>query len=61
MSVTETIAKLFGYGALVVLVLGGVLFLTGTVELNQLKSIMMIMTVIWFIAATLWMWKENNK
>ena len=45
--------------SLILLVLPSVLFLTGTMDLDRVKWIMLIATVVWFAAATPWMWKEK--
>lgn len=56
------VAKLIAWISLVALIAPAILFLAGRMELDQVKSIMLITTVIWFVAATMWMWKneENN-
>jgi hypothetical protein len=46
--------------ALVALTLPSVLFLAGRMELNTVKWLMMLATVVWFVAATPWMWKDNG-
>lgn len=53
------LARIFGYGSLILLVGVSILFLAGSAELNWAKQVMLLMTVIWFIAATVWMWKDQ--
>ena len=46
---------------LVVLILPAVLFLVGKLpSLDQVKLIMLIATVAWFVSTPLWMWKGNR-
>jgi hypothetical protein len=46
--------------ALVALTLPSVIFLAGRMELNTVKWLMMLATVVWFVAATPWMWKDDG-
>jgi hypothetical protein len=46
--------------ALIALTLPSVIFLAGRLELDTVKWIMLIATVVWFVAATPWMWKDNG-
>ena len=55
----RTITQIISWISLVVLVLPSLLFLAGTMELETVKKIMLLMTVIWFISASLWMGKER--
>ncbi len=54
------IAKYVALISLVLLMAPPILFLAGSMALDRVKPIMLAATVIWFIAATLWMW-ENKK
>jgi hypothetical protein len=56
----KLIAKIVALIALVVLTVMAILFLAGVMELEQVKQTMLVATVFWFIAATLWMWKDNS-
>jgi len=47
--------------ALIALTLPSVIFLAGRLELDTVKWIMLIATVVWFVAATPWMWKDKAK
>ncbi|MEJ5260695.1 MAG: hypothetical protein WHS88_10955 [Anaerohalosphaeraceae bacterium] len=53
------LARLFGYGSLILLVLASVLFLAGSKDLDWVKQVVGLMTIVWFAAAALWMWKER--
>ncbi len=46
--------------SLVVLMLPSILFLAGRMELGTAKWIMLLATVVWFAAATPWMWKQTG-
>jgi hypothetical protein len=53
-----TILMIISLVALVVLMLPAILFLAGGMELTTAKWIMLAATVVWFVAATPWMWKQ---
>jgi nitrate/nitrite transporter NarK len=46
--------------ALIALTLPSVIFLAGRLELNTVKWIMLLATIVWFVAATPLMWKDNG-
>jgi len=46
--------------SLVVLILPSILFLGGWMELRSVKGVMMAATIIWFVAASLGMWKNDQ-
>lgn len=46
--------------ALMTLILPSVLFLAGRMELETVKWIMLLATIVWFVTATPWMWKDNG-
>ena len=46
--------------ALIALTLPSIIFLAGKLELNMVKWLMLVATIVWFVAATGWMWKENG-
>jgi len=47
--------------SLVALILPSILFLAGRMDLDRAKWIMVLATIIWFVTATGWMWKEPGK
>ena len=53
--------KLISWISLVVLIAPAILFLTDHMELDQVKLIMLISTIIWFVTASMWMWKNDRK
>jgi hypothetical protein len=46
--------------SLIALTLPSVLYLAGRLELDMVKWIMILATIVWFVAATPWMWKDNG-
>jgi len=46
--------------SLVVLMVPSILFLAGRMELNTVKWVMLAATVLWFAAATPWLWKQTS-
>ena len=57
----KSIAKYIAMLSLVLLIVPSILFLAGRMDLEKVKSIMLIATLVWFAAATVWMWENNNK
>ena len=56
------ILKIVSLLALIGLILPSVLFLAGAeIELDSVKWLMLLATIVWFVAATPWMWKDNNQ
>jgi hypothetical protein len=56
----RTILQIISWLSLVALVGPSVLYLTGSMELDRVKIYMMGATVVWFVSASLWMWKDNG-
>ncbi len=56
----RVILKIILLLALIALTLPSVLFLAGRLELETVKWIMILATIIWFIFATPSMWKDNS-
>ena len=55
-------AQIISWVCLVVLTMPSVLFLTGKLpSLEQVKLLMLIATIIWFVSTPLWMWKEDGR
>jgi len=46
--------------SLVVLMVPSILFLAGRMELDTVKWVMLAATVLWFAAATPWLWKQTS-
>jgi hypothetical protein len=56
---TRAIAQVASWVSLGVLVLFGLLFMTGTISLDLAKWVMIVATLVWFASASVWMWKES--
>lgn len=57
----RTIAQIISWLSLVALTLPSILYLTGSrMELDTVKNIMLVASLVWFLAATPWMWKEKG-
>ena len=46
--------------ALIGLTLPSIIFLAGRMELDTVKWLMLLATIVWFVAATPLMWKDNG-
>ena len=56
----KLLAKILSIIALIATVLLPVLFLTGSIKLEFVKTGLWILTIVWFIAAAIWMWERNS-
>ncbi len=56
----RTILQFISLLALIALTLPSVNFLAGKMELNMVKWFMLLATIVWFVTATGWMWKDNG-
>ena len=56
----RSILQIVSLLALIALTLPSILFLAGRMELDTVKWLMLLATIIWFVTATPWMWKENR-
>lgn len=54
------ILQIISLAALIALTLPSIVFLTGRIDLNMVKWIMLLATIVWFVTATPWMWKDNS-
>ncbi len=57
----RTILQIVSLLALIGLTLPSIIFLTGRMELNTVKWLMLLATIVWFVAATPLMWKDNGE
>ncbi len=57
---TTTILVIVSLLSLVALMLPSILFLAGRMELPTAKWVMLLATIVWFAAATPWMWKQSG-
>lgn len=56
----RSILQIISLLALIALTLPSVIFLAGKMELNMVKWLMLVATIVWFVTATPWMWKDNG-
>jgi branched-subunit amino acid transport protein len=56
----RTILQFISLLALIALTLPSIIFLAGNMELNMVKWLMLVATIVWFFTATPWMWKDNG-
>ncbi len=56
----RSILQIISLLALIALTLPSILFLAGKLELNMVKWLMLVATIVWFVTATGWMWKDNS-
>jgi hypothetical protein len=56
----RSILQIISLLALIALTLPSVIFLAGRLELNMVKWIMLLATIVWFAAAAPLMWKDNG-
>jgi len=57
------IAKMVALTSLLLLTLPSVFYLAGKMGLDRVKWIMILATILWFVAASYWMWPraENSE
>ncbi len=53
------VAIIASWASMIALVAVPVLYITGDLTLDSLKILLNILTVIWFVVATIWMWKND--
>lgn len=57
----KQLSKFVSWAALVLLIVPALLFLTGKMSLEQVKTDMLIVTVVWFIVAPVWLWNGKTQ
>ena len=57
----RSILKIISLLSLVALILPSIFFLAGRMELESVKLLMLVATIVWFVTATPGMWKDNNQ
>ena len=57
----RSILQIISLLALIALTLPSVLFLAGRLDLEMVKWIMILATIVWFVSAAPWMWKDNGQ
>jgi hypothetical protein len=59
MTMTKRLAQIVSLVSLVVLLVPSVLFLAGKMDLDRVKDVMLVATIIWFVATPFWMWERE--
>lgn len=54
----KTLAKIISYASLAAVIVPPVIFLAGGMPLDALKTVMLVATVVWFVATPVWMEHE---
>ena len=57
----RTIIKITGYLGIIILILPSILFLAGKMELDSVKTVMIVATIIWFGASIIQVWDLDKK
>ena len=57
----KTLIQLIGYISIIVLIVPSMLYLAGKMELGQMKTVMLIATVVWFGANIILAWHLEGK
>jgi len=55
----KLVLSIISYAALVLLLLPSILFLSGKMELESMKMLMLVATVLWYVVTPLWMEKKT--
>ena len=55
----KTIGQIISWASLVVMIVPSVLFMIGRMGLDQVKLIMLITTIVWFVVTPFWMEREK--
>jgi hypothetical protein len=56
----KLICKIIALLTLVVLIVPSCMYFADKMSLEQVKNVMLISTVVWFITASIWMWKSES-
>ncbi|KPJ65464.1 MAG: hypothetical protein AMJ43_10685 [Coxiella sp. DG_40] len=56
----RVLAQISSIVVLIIIGLLPVLFLAGVIQLESVKTGLWILTIVWFVAASIWMWKNNS-
>lgn len=56
----RSILQIVSLLALIALTLPSIIFLAGRIELSTVKWMMLLSSIVWFVTATPWMWKDNG-
>ena len=54
------IAKIISLLVLVALIVPSCMYFMDKMSLDQVKNVMLISTVVWFVTASVWMWRNDS-
>jgi hypothetical protein len=54
------IAKIISLLVLIALTVPSCLYFTDKMSLDQVKNVMLIATIVWFVTASVWMWRNDS-
>jgi hypothetical protein len=54
------IAKIISLLVLVALTVPPCMYFMNKMSLDQVKNVMLISTIVWFVTASVWMWQNNS-
>lgn len=54
-------AKIISWLSLIAVIAPSIMFMAGRMELPQVKNVMLIATIVWFVSAYFWMWHKAEK
>ena len=57
----KTLIQLIGYISIIVLIAPSIVYLGGKMELAQVKTIMLLATIVWFVANVILAWHLEEK
>ena len=57
----KTLIQLTGYISIIVLIVPSMLYLGGRMELDQVKTIMIVATIVWFGSSAILAWNLDKK
>lgn len=53
-------SQVVSWVSLTILVVFAGLYLSGAAKLENVKAVFWVVTIVWFISASLWMWRDNS-
>lgn len=57
----RTVLQAISWIALVATILPSILFLQGSMDLDRAKLVMLLATIVWFVATPLWMGRKEQQ
>jgi len=53
-------SQVVSWVSLIILAVFAGLYLSGAAKLENVKAVFWVVTIVWFISASLWMWRNNS-